>query len=208
MAYLAASLTAGNSSAVKLINPSEIISKMARALVLGVGNILMQDEGVGVHTLEWLQTHYTFSGLSGEAGQANSVSDHKDEESPAEIVLLDGGTMGLDLLHHLAGVDHLLILDAVEAGKSPGAIIELFDDAVPAFISMKLSPHQVGVQDLLATAQLLGYAPPEIVILGVQPAQLSVGLDMSPVVAAQVEPLARLALTQLQRWGYRVEKVS
>ena len=178
---------------------------MARALVLGVGNILMQDEGVGVRALEWLQAHYTFSSLSGEAGQADSVSDH--EEDPAEIILLDGGTMGLSLLHHLAGVDHLLILDAVETGKSPGAIIELFDDAVPAFISLKLSPHQVGVQDLLATAQLLGYAPPEIVILGVQPAQLSVGLDMSPVVAAQVEPLARLALTQLQRWGYRVEKV-
>jgi hydrogenase maturation protease len=172
---------------------------MTRALVLGVGNILMQDEGVGVRTLEWLQAHYTFSD---EAGQVGSVSDH--EEVRDEIILLDGGTMGLSLLHYLAGVDHLLLLDAVEAGKSPGAIVELFDDAVPAFISLKLSPHQVGVQDLLATAQLLGYAPPEVVILGVQPAWLSVGLDMSPEVAAQIEPLARLAVTQLQRWGYRV----
>jgi hydrogenase maturation protease len=173
---------------------------MARALVLGVGNILMQDEGVGIRTLEWLQSHYAFPGeVENNVGQANSLSND-------EIILLDGGTMGLSLLYYFAGVDHLIILDAVEAGKSPGAIIELPEDAIPTFISLKLSPHQVGVQDLLATAQLLGYTPPEVTILGVQPAWLSVGLDMSPVVAAQVEPLAHLALVQLQRWGYLVKR--
>ena len=71
---------------------------------------------------------------------------------------------------------------------------------------MKISPHQVGVQDLLATAQLMGYAPPEIVILGVQPVQISVGLEMSPAVATQIEPLARLVLTQLKAWGYTVQQ--
>ena len=158
---------------------------MARALVLGVGNILMQDEGIGVRALEWLQAHYVLP----------------------EVEMIDGGTMGLDLLHYLEGVDHLLILDAVEAGKAPGDITVLTDDDVPALLSMKISPHQIGVQDLLATAQLMGYIPPEVVILGVQPAQLSVGLEMSPGVTAQVEPLAHLALSQLEKWGYQTEKI-
>lgn len=156
---------------------------MARGLVLGVGNILMQDEGIGVRAVEWLQAHCA---------------------ALEEVDLIDGGTMGLDLLHYLEGIDHLLILDAVQANKAPGEITVLTGEAVPTFLSMKLSPHQIGVQDMLATAQLLGYTPPEVVILGVQPNSLSVGLEMSPYVADQVEPLARLALSQLEKWGYRV----
>lgn len=157
---------------------------MPAALVLGVGNILMQDEGVGVRVLEWLQAHYT---------------------PPPDVKLVDGGTMGLDLLHYLQGIDHLLILDAVESGHPPGQITTLTGEDVPAFLGMKISPHQIGVQDLLATAQLMGYTPPEIVILGVQPDWLSVGLDMSPAVAAQVEPLARMAVNRLEQWGYRLQ---
>ncbi len=160
---------------------------MTQALVLGVGNILIQDEGIGVRTLEWLQAHCTFN-----------------QNGPNRVDLIDGGTMGLDLLHYLEGIDHLLILDAVQANKAPGETITLTGDTVPSFLSMKLSPHQIGVQDLLATAQLMGHTPPEVVILGVQPDWLSVGLEMSPPVAAQVEPLARMALTQLEAWGYSV----
>ena len=155
---------------------------MAQALVLGVGNILMQDEGVGVRAVEWLQARYSLP----------------------EVTMIDGGTMGLDLLHYLEGIDHLLILDAVTNGKAPGDITVLTGSDVPAFLGMKISPHQIGVQDLLATAQLMGYAPPEIVILGVEPDRLNVGLDMSPAVSNKIEPLARLALTQLKKWGYHL----
>ena len=179
---------------------------MAQALVLGVGNILVQDEGIGVRAVEWLQAHCVFPSVR----QDNILSDNggRDSRSSAkQVALIDGGTMGLDLLHYLEGIDHLLILDAVEAGKAPGEITSLTGEAVPAFLGMKLSPHQIGVQDLLATAQLMGYTPPEVVILGVQPEQLSVGLEMSPVVTAQVEPLARLALSQLKKWGYQYQLV-
>ncbi|MFQ5617111.1 MAG: HyaD/HybD family hydrogenase maturation endopeptidase, partial [Anaerolineales bacterium] len=155
-----------------------------RALVLGVGNILMQDEGVGVRTVEWLQARYAFTGEDGDA-----------------VEMLDGGTMGLDLMAYLEGVDRLLILDAVDAGKEPGELIELRGEAVPSFLGRKLSPHQIGVQDLLAAVRLVGCAPSEVVILGVQPEQLRVGLEMSPVVAAQVEPLARLAVAPPLRHG-------
>lgn len=159
---------------------------MAGALVLGVGNILMQDEGVGVRALEWLQARYA---------------------SP-EVEMIDGGTMGLDLLHYLQDIEHLLILDAIEAGKAPGEMVTITADEVPAFLSMKISPHQIGVQDLLATAQLMGYTPPEVMILGVQPDWLRVGLELSPAATTQVEPLARLALLQLETWGYRLETKS
>jgi len=156
---------------------------MADALVLGVGNILMQDEGIGVRALEWLLARYA---------------------SP-QVEMIDGGTMGLDLLHYLQGIDHLLILDAIEAGKTPGEMVTITGDEVPAFLGMKISPHQIGVQDLLATAQLMGYTPPEVMILGVQPHWLRVGLELSPAAITQVEPLARLALLQLEKWGYRLE---
>ncbi len=156
---------------------------MTRALVLGVGNILVQDEGIGVRALEWFQVHYACP----------------------DIEMIDGGTMGLDLLHYLTGKDHLLILDAIQADKSPGEITILTGDDVPAFLGMKISPHQIGVQDLLATAQLMGYTPPQVVILGVQPKNLSVGLDMSPAVAAQVEHLGQLAAKQLRQWGYQLK---
>jgi hydrogenase maturation protease len=69
--------------------------------------------------------------------------------------------------------------------------------------AQKSSPHQIGMQDLLAMAQLQGYTPLEVVILGVQPAQLGVGLEMSPGVDDQIAPLARLAVSQLEKWGYR-----
>lgn len=154
---------------------------MTRALVLGVGNILIQDEGIGVHALEWLQTHCVCP----------------------NVQMVDGGTMGLNLLHYLEGIDHLLILDAIQAHRQPGSIITLRGNAVPTFLGMKISPHQIGVHDLLAVAQLKGSTPPEVVILGVQPQNLNVGLDMSPAVATQVKPLARRGLAQLKEWGYR-----
>ena len=106
--------------------------------------------------------------------------------------------MGLDLLHYLQGIDHLLIPDAIEANQGPGNLVTPTGQDVPAFFSIKISPHQIGVQDLLATVQLLAYRPPEVVILGVQPARLRVGMDMAPTVTVQAEPPARLAVSQLK----------
>lgn len=159
---------------------------MTRALVLGIGNILIQDEGIGVRALEWLQAHCVCP----------------------NVQLIDGGTMGLNLLHYLEGIDHLLILDAIQANKPPGSIITLRGNAVPAFLGMKISPHQIGVHDLLAVAQLKDSTPPEVVILGVQPQNLGVGLELSPAVATRVEPLGHLAIEQLKTWGYQLTETS
>ncbi|MCX7854553.1 MAG: HyaD/HybD family hydrogenase maturation endopeptidase [Anaerolineae bacterium] len=153
-----------------------------KTLVLGVGNILLSDEGVGVHVVRLLRERYRF---------------------PQEVDILDGGTMGLDLLPYVEDTDRLLIVDAVQMDAPPGTVARLEGEQIPAVLNLKYSPHQAGVSDLLAAARLLGRSPAEVVLWGVQPASLEVGLELSPTVAAQVEVLLQNVLAELQRWGIR-----
>jgi hydrogenase maturation protease len=155
--------------------------KAGKALVLGLGNILLSDEGLGVRVVERLQGSCRF---------------------PPEVSIMDGGTLGLDLLPYLEGVDHLLVIDALEMGKGPGTIVRLVGDEVPASLSVKISPHQMGLADLLAAARLRGLYPREIVLLGMQPGSMDTGLDLSPPVEDQVEGLIGEALATLKGWGY------
>jgi hydrogenase maturation protease len=156
-------------------------------LILGVGNLLASDEGVGIHVIQRLQAEYQF---------------------PEEVQLLDGGTLGMDLLFYLENVCHLLLIDAVETGQPPGTLIRLAGDEVPAFFSLKMSPHQVGVPDMLFAAKLRDLYPQEIVLWGVQPDSLEIGLELSPPVAAQLETLVGKVMEELVRWGVRVKKLS
>jgi hydrogenase maturation protease len=151
-----------------------------KTLVLGLGNILLGDEGVGVRVVERLQERYEF---------------------PQEVQVLDGGTLALDLLPYVEGTDRLLVIDALEMGAEPGTTARLEGDEVPAFLSVKISPHQMGLADLLAAARLRGLYPEELVLWGVQPGVLDVGLKLSPPVAAQVEVLVEKTLAELQQWG-------
>ena len=156
-----------------------------RTLILGVGNLLLSDEGVGLRVVERLAETY---------------------ELPEGVQVLDGGTLGLDLLYHLEGADgrpveNLLIVDAVEMGKEPGTLLRLEGDEVPTFLSVKISPHQVGIPDMLFAAKLKDLYPPNVVLWGVQPDVLEVGLDLSPPVAAQVDVLVEKAVAELARWG-------
>jgi hydrogenase maturation protease len=150
-------------------------------LVLGLGNILLGDEGVGVRTVERLLAEYEF---------------------PEEVQVMDGGTLGLDLLPYVEDCRRLLVIDAVKAGKEPGTLVRLSGQQVPRFLdASKVSPHQDGLQDLLAVAALKGYLPEEVVLWGVQIQALGVGLEPSPVVAAQIGPLVEEVLDELKNWG-------
>ncbi|MBN1316558.1 MAG: HyaD/HybD family hydrogenase maturation endopeptidase [Anaerolineales bacterium] len=151
-----------------------------KTLVIGVGNILLSDEGVGVRVAEKLAADFQF---------------------PDNVQILDGGTLGMDLVCYLDGVQNLLLIDAVETGREAGSLIRLEGDEVPSFLSVKISPHQVGIPDMLFAAKLTGVYPQNIVLLGVQPACMDVGLDLSPVVAGQVDTLVDQAVEQLGRWG-------
>ena len=150
---------------------------MNKTLILGVGNYLLSDDGLSIHVLERLQA-------------SNRIPD--------EIQMVDGGTCGLDLLQYLEGVSNLIIIDAVNRkNAAPGTIIRLSGDQVPAYLSLKISPHDIGLPDLLATAKLRDLYPQRIVVLGISPESLDLGVELSPVVAAQVDTLINLIIEEV-----------
>lgn len=151
-----------------------------RVLVLGIGNILFQDDGVGIRALERLVERYHL---------------------PANVRAIDGGVMGLDLLPYLEQADALLIIDAIQTGQSPGTIVRLEGEAIPIALAIKMSVHQVGLQELLATSRFQGTLPSRMVLWGMEPASLEWGLDLSPSVAAQVDVLVTKTVKELAHWG-------
>ena len=153
-------------------------------LVLGLGNTIMTDDGFGVRAVEALSSRCRFQG---------------------EVRLLDGGTLGLDLLPHLEGVDRLLIVDALEMHAAPGTVFRLEGEEVPRAFAGKLSVHQMGVQDLLAVAELMGHLPGELVVWGVQPASIEMGTELTPTVAAAIGPVITGVVEDLRTWGVEVE---
>jgi hydrogenase maturation protease len=158
-------------------------NEIADTLILGVGNLLMADEGVGIQVVQRLQESVNL---------------------PETVQVLDGGTLGMDLLYYLEGTRRLLIVDAVETGCEPGTVIRLENDEVPAHLSAKMSPHQMGIPDMLFAAKLRDLYPEKIVLLGVQPESLEPSLDLSPTVGALVEPLVQQIVTELVKWGVPV----
>ena len=138
---------------------------------------MLSDDGLSIHVLERLQS-------------SNRIPD--------EIQMVDGGTCGLDLLQYLEGVSNLIIIDAVNRkNAAPGTIIRLSGDQVPAYLSLKISPHDIGLPDLLATAKLRDLYPQNVVVLGISPASLELGVELSPVVAVQVDTLINLIIEEV-----------
>lgn len=116
----------------------------------------MSDDGIGVRVVQLMTERYRF---------------------PAGVTILDGGTLGLDLLPQLEGVERLLVVDAVDIGAVPGSLARLAGDDVPIVLETKVSPHQMGLKDLLAVATLQGFAPVEMVLWGVQPEIIEMSME-------------------------------
>jgi hydrogenase maturation protease len=159
---------------------------MNQITVLGVGNILMQDEGVGVRVVERLLRQYSF---------------------PPNVQVLDGGTLGMELLRFLVGTDKLILVDAVAGSLSPGAFYQFQNDEVKAYFKEKVSMHELGIQDVLAVMDVLEKPIQEIMILGVQPLAIDIGLEMTPLVAKTVENLVEKVLLALKNWQVEVVKI-
>ncbi len=150
-----------------------------RVVVLGMGNVLRRDEGLGIRALQRLAERY----------------------SPRDdIQFIDGGTLGLELLSYLEDAGRLLVLDAALTDGPPGTLLRVENDDVPAFFGMRSSPHEVGLPDLLAVTRLRGTKPPEIVVLGMQPGVIELGWDLSIEVAAKLDALVEAAADQLRTW--------
>ena len=158
-----------------------------RVLLLGIGNLLWADEGFGVRVIEHLQQHYVF---------------------PEQVSVLDGGTQGLYLVEHVQDCELLILFDSIDYGLSPGSLKCLFNEDVPQFLgAKKMSLHQTGFQEVLATAQMLGTYPQQLLLIGVQPEELDdFGGSLRDCVKAQIQPAIDIALDYLKTFDIVLEK--
>ena len=154
-------------------------------LVLGIGNILLSDEGVGVKAVQLLQQRYRI---------------------PDGIDVVDGGTMGLELLPYLDERTHLFIVDAVKKKKKPGTPTRKYLEDPPAFFRTKISPHQLGLSELLAVASMTDALPDEIVLFGIEPEDLSTSTEMSPIVQKNIDVLVNLIVEELEQHDFVLER--
>jgi hydrogenase maturation protease len=152
----------------------------SRRVILGLGNTLNRDEGLGIHCLPPLRERL--------------------KDCP-EIDVLDGGVLGFDLLPLVESCSHLLVLDAVDAGRPPGTIVELKREEIPLFSRLKLSWHQVSFQEVLQFAGVRGRLPAHLDLVGAQPADIATGYGLSPAIASIVPDILDRAVAVLERWG-------
>jgi len=150
-------------------------------LVLGLGNVLLADDGVGSAT----------------------VTELRDRYEPCDgACVLDGGTLGLSLLPYLDHADIVILIDAIRADAPPGSFVRLDgDDVVPA-VATRLSPHQVGVADLLDGARWLDRYPARVILLGLVPESIELGVGLSPSVASGLPGLVTRVVDEAAALGF------
>jgi len=144
-------------------------------LILGCGNLLLQDEGVGVHLIEYLQ----------------------DKPLPPGVELLDGGTAGFDLITPIQQAEKVVIIDAVKAGGTPGQIYSFSPDDFETDTSPKTSLHGIGLKDIFQMMRKLGPLP-KITIIGIEPKSIDFNLELSPELKLLLPKIADLALREIQ----------
>jgi hydrogenase maturation protease len=153
---------------------------MKKILVVGTGNLLLKDEGAGIHAAKALGSRFIFS---------------------PEIEIIDGGTMGLDLLPLMEGREKVLIIDAVDFGREPGFCGTVEGDRVPPLLGLQPAVHDVGITGMLAAARWSLSRMPDLCLAGIQPASLEVGIELTPRVQAGMDTFIETIVEVLQGWG-------
>jgi hydrogenase maturation protease len=148
--------------------------------VLGLGNILMSDEGVGVHVVNEFQKRY---------------------QTPDHVEIVDGGAAGLDLIPFIEGRERVLMVDAVNFDREPGFIDTLENDEIPIRLTQKASMHHLGLMDVLCIVRMSGNMPRELCIIGIQPKSLELGIDMTPEIWDKQEALIERLVRKLREWN-------
>ncbi len=153
-----------------------------RKIVMGLGNTLNKDEGLGVHALALLEKR-----LAGRASQ---------------IEFLDGGALGLNLLPWVEEATHLLVLDSMVSRFSlPGSVLELDRDEIPLYRNVKMSDHQITFQEVLGLAKFRDLFPPHLHLVGAQPVDMSIGYGISPEIEKVMPEILQRAERVLNEWG-------
>lgn len=156
-----------------------------RVVVLGVGNVLMSDEGFGVHMIEHLQAHYSFE---------------------PEVDLIDGGTCGMELMRFVGDASHLLVLDAIAGSEPPCTIYSFTFDEATNHLAQSVSAHEVGVKDLLFISSLDEESGPikEVRIVGLQPVSVDPGIGLTPQSEEVFPEAVDAVLSVLTDWGITI----
>ena len=151
-------------------------------LVMGIGNILWADEGFGVRAVE--RYHEKFA-------------------DDCRVRVIDGGTLGAYLINEVINARRLLIFDCCDLKAASGTMRLLRGDEIKIWSATKISPHQTGMNDVLATAMLRGYEPEKLTVIGVQPKELEdYGGSLTETVKAAIEPAVDCAAKELADWGF------
>jgi hydrogenase maturation protease len=153
-------------------------------LIIGMGNVLMQDEGVGVRAVEELENRY---------------------QIPVNVNVVDGGTTGMELFEPIRNCDQLLVADAINTGDAYGTLVRIANDEIPAFFQTKLSNHQLGLSDLLALLTLKGEVPEHVAIIGMVPHSLENKLGLTPEAEAGLDAMVDMLVAELLDMGIELQ---
>ncbi len=145
-------------------------------LILGLGNILLKDEGVGVHVIEKIQ----------------------NMELPPDVEVMDGGTMGLDLIYYIEGRKKVIVVDAVRAGEEPGTMYRFTDKNIADAKGMLRSAHGVDFADALRISAFLKTKPDDVIFIGIEPESLDEGMELTPLIEKRVPALIELVMRELE----------
>lgn len=157
------------------------MSELGDTLVIGLGNPIMGDDGLGLAALARLEREWLV---------------------PSAVRLVDGGTWGLRLLPVIERAAAILLLDAIDAGRAPGNLIVLEREELPRLLQHKLSSHQVVMAEVLALTELRGTIPERLAAVGLQPKRIEMSTSLSPEVAAGLDEVVRAAVARLAAWGH------
>ena len=158
-------------------------AKTIGILILGLGNVLLGDDGLGAAAVARLERNYRV---------------------PPRVHLEDGGTLGLSLLGLLAETEHVILVDAIAAESPPGTLIRLDGADVSDAVRDRLSPHQVGVADLLDAARLIDSYPRTVTLLGLVPDSIDLAVVRSSAVDQSLDELVGAVVREVQKLGYEM----
>lgn len=150
-----------------------------RINVLGLGNTMFSDEGFGVEVIRFLEEHSEF---------------------PESVQLIDGGTQGIYLLDYFESVDYLVVFDAIIPQNYDRQVYIYKNDKLPSFIYRKMSSHQVGLSELISLSRLHGKVPKDLILIGIPPANLSMGVGLSETVKNLVPKAAKTGEDIISNW--------
>lgn len=158
-----------------------------KTLIFGAGNLLCSDEGFGVHFIKYLEKHYRFGD---------------------DVELYDGGTLGIMVTHLLEEADRVFLVDVVDAAGEAGDVFRYEkDEFLLGRLPIKMSPHQIGIQEVLFLSDLRGRTPDQVSLFGIIPASYEAGVELSPTLAAKLPGLAEMVVAELQAAGHEIVKI-